>query len=378
MSISVDWIIGVSLAVGANVIGNFGVQIIKIAHRKLDAEHSQQIESSIIGADAIDQKLINDTEHIDTDIIHTDMDTESSETATPYDKKKTGIMSTYLCNPLWICGFLFQLSCSLMDFGALGFAPESVVAPIGALSIVVNLICTPIFQGEKANLRLVIVTFLIVIGSVVTTVFSPKNHNSYTTVNDVIDCYKTIYFISYGIVVGVVLLILWIFHEYCKKLKKNNILYYNKYMLKIHRFSCATLSGTMGAQNILFAKGVSTMIVFTAQNGNNTVCFTLWQFYVILFAMLGSVWFQLKWLNYGLKYFSPMQIIPVFQSFWTLVGILGGLVVYQEFNDFENYLFKILFTVGVVVILTSILYLTTLKSTDLQQQKIDKLAVQQK
>merc|ERR1719150_709079 len=102
------------------------------------------------------------------------------------------------------------------------------------------------------------------------------------------------------------------------------------------------------------------MMVFSTKSHGFFYCFTIWEWYLLFIAMLLTVYFQLKWLNYGLKYFSPMQIIPIFQSFWTLVGILGGLIVYQEFDDFKSVQNQCLFTFGCIVIIGGILYLTTL------------------
>ena len=236
------------------------------------------------------------------------------------------------------------------------------VAPIGSLVVVINLMFTPLFQKEMPSKQIVCTTTVIVLGSMVATVWSPKNHENYENEQEVLDLYSSVFFVSYALVAGAAMAALAAFHGYCQRYKAKFAEEYEVRVMKAHRFAVGALSGMMGAQNILFAKGVSTMMVFTVSY-RNSCCFLFWEWYLLLLAMIGSVWFQLKWLNYGLKYFSPMQIIPVFQSFWTLIGIIGGLIVYQEFTDFKGQRDIFLFSLGCLVIIGGILYLTTLEKT---------------
>ena len=173
--------------------------------------------------------------------------------------------------------------------------------------MVINLILTPLFQKEIPSKKIIYITLIVLLGTMITTIFSPKDHSNYTTVSQVLDLYYTVYFMLYLIIVGVPMIGLLIFHNYCIKFKAKYGKEYERKFFKTHRFGCAALSGIMGAQNILFAKGVSTMIVFSVED-RNKLCFLYWEWYVLLISMLISVWFQLKWLNYGLRYFSQCRL----------------------------------------------------------------------
>eukprot|EP01083_Nonionella_stella_P042407 114561_1 len=363
---SIQWYIGVSLAFSADIVGNVGVQILKIAHCRMLLEKTDPCITSLRTTGSprspvqqFNDKLLLPTHNTNTVCYHS--------TIQPNRKRKK-IRELYICNPLWITGTVLQFLGSILDFFAVGFAPQSVVAPIGSLVVVINLIFTAIFQKETPSKTLIYTTTIVVMGSLITTFSSPKEELSYQTVNALVELYSSIYFIFYALLIGVALISLLVYHKYCKKYKAKYALEYERKYFKSHRFTVGTMSGIMGAQNILFAKGVSSMIVIAVSN--DTSCFVYWEWYLLLVAMLCTVWFQLKWLNYGLKHFSPMQIIPVFQSFWTLVGILGGLIVYQEFDDFTNVKNQCMFALGCVFIIGGILYLTTLDKSQKRQSKI--------
>ncbi len=43
---------------------------------------------------------------------------------------------------------------------------------------------------------------------------------------------------------------------------------------------------------------------------------------------------QIYWLNCGLARWDALNNVPVFQSFWILVSVVGGGVFYSEFSSF--------------------------------------------
>merc|ERR1712113_199190 len=101
---------------------------------------------------------------------------------------------------------------------------------------------------------------------------------------------------------------------------------------KYHRFILGAISGTMGAQNILFAKSLSVLIIKSFENQHKLQLFTYWQTYLLLFGLLFTIYFQLRWTNDGLKRFSALYVAPTFQAFWITVSVLGGLMVFNEFD----------------------------------------------
>ncbi|ETO08033.1 DUF803 domain protein, partial [Reticulomyxa filosa] len=176
-------------------------------------------------------------------------------------------------------------------------------------------------------------------------------------------------FAYYAAACGGWIILLWLFVQFVVRLSRHDSHLYRTKYFRFHQFTIAALSGTMGAQNILFAKGASTLLVLTITNKG--MMFTHYPTYLILIGLFWSIYFQLRWLNSGLKRFSALQVVPVFQSFWILVSVLGGLAVYQEFNDM-NTLTKCVFPVGVLMTIGGVSYLTAQKQPKPHKQSSSK------
>ncbi|ETO05347.1 hypothetical protein RFI_32051 [Reticulomyxa filosa] len=184
-------------------------------------------------------------------------------------------------------------------------------------------------------------------------------------------------FAYYAAACGGWIILLWFFVQFVVRLSRyDSHLYRTKYF-RFHQFAIATLSGTMGAQNILFAKGASTLLVLTVTNKG--MMFTHYPTYLILVGLFWSIYFQLRWLNSGLKrhfclcifYFCVMCVFVIGTytniSFWILVSVMGGLAVYQEFNDMDT-LTKFVFPIGVLMTVGGVSYLTAQKQPKTNKQ----------
>ncbi len=55
---------------------------------------------------------------------------------------------------IWRVGLFLVMVSSFVDFAALGFAPQTVIAPLGSVTLVANLILAPLMMGEKNTLYL--------------------------------------------------------------------------------------------------------------------------------------------------------------------------------------------------------------------------------
>ncbi|ETO28612.1 hypothetical protein RFI_08516, partial [Reticulomyxa filosa] len=151
------------------------------------------------------------------------------------------------------------------------------------------------------------------------------------SVEDVFAMYRKSPFLFYGATVCTYMIALWLLTQSMARKIATDKLSYQKKFFKVHRFAIASLSGTMGAQNVLFAKGASTLLVLTISG--NGLMFAHFPTYLILLGLFSSIYFQLRWLNSALKRFSALQVVPTFQSFWILVSVLGGLAVYEEASE---------------------------------------------
>ncbi|KAI8325518.1 hypothetical protein GQ54DRAFT_337247 [Martensiomyces pterosporus] len=79
---------------------------------------------------------------------------------------------TPFSSPVWAIGLVIFILGNVVNFIALQFAPQSLVAPLGAVSLVTNVIVAPLLNNEKISLFDIGGIVLIIAGCVVVVVFS--------------------------------------------------------------------------------------------------------------------------------------------------------------------------------------------------------------
>lgn len=116
------WAIGVFLGACASVLGNLGITTQKLAHQRA--------------------------------------------------RDVTTTSRPYYTRPDWIAGLLLTVVASVADFIALGLAAQSVIAPLGSLTLVANAVFAPLLLGERFTRRDALSTAFIVAGTVLTVSFA--------------------------------------------------------------------------------------------------------------------------------------------------------------------------------------------------------------
>jgi len=134
------WIIGVFLASTGSLISNLGLNLQKLTHVRASkvAAIQQQQQSG-----------------------KSDSQSESSIARNPYYRK-----------PIWVLGLSLVIFGSIADFVALGFAAQTIVAPLGSLTLVSNVVFAPYFSGESVSRSDLASTMAIVFGSAIAVAFA--------------------------------------------------------------------------------------------------------------------------------------------------------------------------------------------------------------
>ncbi|RLO08612.1 hypothetical protein DYB28_012407, partial [Aphanomyces astaci] len=78
--------------------------------------------------------------------------------------------------------------------------------------------------------------------------------------------------------------------------------------------------------------------------------------YVIIAGLVTCLLCQISFLNGGLKRFDALVVIPVYQSFWILMSVLGGIMYFEEYVSMTS-VEKYMFTAGGVITISGIVYL---------------------
>jgi len=324
------WIIGVGLGVCASISSNLGVNIQKHSFMK-------------------NEKL-------------------ESEDRRPYYR-----------TPQWWAGLCFVVLGAVGDFSALGFAAQSIVAPIGATTLVVNLIFAHFWLAEELPLKDLIATIFIVAGAAICAVMGDHSDTKYS-LEQLLEFYRRPAFIGYAISVCVVIISLFCLTKYIEPKQKrlddakeaydraqessSDLGNLDEQLLaaetayakweKIHPFAYCALSGCFGAQDLLFGKMVAELVMRTFA-GDNQMIYGLT--YVFIVCMLISVVCQLHFLATALNCFDALYCVPVFQCVFIVVTTLAGGAYFAEFARF-SLTQSIVFPIGMACTLGGVLVLS--------------------
>mmetsp|Transcript_7904 Transcript_7904/g.23791 ORF Transcript_7904/g.23791 Transcript_7904/m.23791 type:complete len:200 (-) Transcript_7904:77-676(-) len=94
----------------------------------------------------------------------------SGDRNVPYTQKK-----------LWWAGIILMVVGELGNFAAYGFAPATLVAPLGAVSVVANAVYSTVLLGEEFRRRDVSGTLLVIAGGAGLVYFSPREERQLDT-----------------------------------------------------------------------------------------------------------------------------------------------------------------------------------------------------
>lgn len=211
-----SWVIAVSLAIFAAVLNNLGVNLQKLA----------------------------------------------------WTRKQSNQIKQWNYRMVWIVGMIFVVLASVLDFVALAFGPQSVIAPLGSLTMVCNAFVAPRMHGEKLHPQVLLSTLVIVVGCALS-VANASHSNDVCSVETLFALYWTQRFMVYLIVLVVLIGSTSIFinnAELLIRTKGSDSEEYKK-IFRYHRVSYAFLAGLFGAQSVLFARSIDILLVGTTRGG---------------------------------------------------------------------------------------------------------------
>jgi len=262
-----------------------------------------------------------------------------------------------LKQPLWILGFAILLTGSLMDFVSLGLAPASLIAPLAALSLVWNMIAAPLMLKEKLSKTQIAATMIIFVGAVVTVSFSSHASPAYS-----LEILKELFLRGpmsiYTIVMPGLIMLHMITIEVIEHLSAERRA--SRALSTIHMIGYAGAAGITGGQSILFAKAV--MEVFKSAFAGEPGVWFKGETYVIISAMVLCLLIQITYLNGGLMYHNSLTVVPVYQAYWIVSGVLGGLVYFDEIRTMSTFQVA-MFATGIMITIGGVAFLAYLAHT---------------
>lgn len=260
-------------------------------------------------------------------------------------KQNNGNQKSY--RAIWVLGLMGIILASVFDFVALAFGPQSVIAPLGALTIVLNLFVSPWLHGEVITKKIVIATLVIIAGAALA-VATASHVNVVCGLNGVFAYFMSPMFAGFVLVVLAMIVSVVLFARKAEAIllefKETSAEY--AAVFRYHRVAYSFLAGLFGASSVVIARALGLLIM---SNTRGSQLFLLRaESYALLVALIVIIFLQMYYLNKALEKFESMYCVPVFTgTFITGVAVSGG-VVYQEFKDF-TLLQAVLFPIGVSV-----------------------------
>uniref|UniRef100_A0A8C5AZN8 NIPA like domain containing 2 n=1 Tax=Gadus morhua TaxID=8049 RepID=A0A8C5AZN8_GADMO len=235
-------------------------------------------------------------------------------------------LKPYYTSRLWWCGVLLMGVGELGNFAAYGFAPASLIAPLGCVAVIASAIISVAFLKEtlratdivgKQN-EMVLKPFgtcgiLTITGTYVLVTFAPHNSTHITAM--LVQYYAmSLTFVIYLFVEAVLFCVLLYLYK-MQKLK--------------HVVVVLLMVALLASMTVISVKAVSGMITESIK-GNLQLLYPI--FYVMLVVMVASCAFQIKFLNQAMKMFDATEVVPINFVFFTASAIVAGIVFYQEFD----------------------------------------------
>jgi magnesium transporter len=320
--------IGIITAIVGNILISFALNIQRYAHMKLHREKQERRErlkrasknsNNGYGTTAINgngnghatarEDTTEDAEQETDPLTRSYNSSDSQDTVCP----DGGLIQhpTYLRSPYWWTGIILMTIGETGNFLAYGFAPASIVSPLGVVALISNCVIAPFMLKEHFRWR----DFwgvVVAVGGAVTVVLSAKQKEKKLGPHEVIGAITTTEFEVYmGVTIVLIGILAWASPKYGNRTILVDL----------------GLVGLFGGYTALSTKGVASMLSSTLWKA-----FTTPVTYALVAVLIGTAIMQVRYVNKALQRFDSTQVIPVQFVLFTLSVIIGSAVLYRDFE----------------------------------------------
>ncbi|TGO87085.1 hypothetical protein BPOR_0251g00060 [Botrytis porri] len=317
-------LIGIVTAIVGNILISFALNIQRYAHIRLHEgdmrrkERLKAISKSAGGYGTIGTAEANRTRIVEENYeggeeepLRRSFRSQNSQSSTCTEDDDVDEKSTYLRSPYWWGGIVLMTIGELGNFLAYGFAPASIVSPLGVVALISNCVIAPIMLKEQFRLRDFWGVVVAVAGAV-TVVLSAKQEEKKFGPHEIWGAITTTEFEIYmGVTVLLIAILMWASPRYGKKTILVDL----------------GLVGLFGGYTALSTKGVSSMLSSTLWRALTTPVT-----YALLLVLVATAIMQVRYVNRALQRFDSTQVIPVQFVIFTLSVITGSAILYRDFE----------------------------------------------
>lgn len=192
-----------------------------------------------------------------------------------------------------------------------GFAPASIVSPLGVVALISNCVFAPVLLKEPFRSRDALGVLVSVAGAVVV-VWSAEKEEIRLGPDEILGAIsQTAFEVYFGITSAMILTLMYISTRYGHK----------TIMIDLG------LVALLGGYTVLSTKGISSLI--------SSSFYHIFQYpiaYLFTFVLATTAILQIKYINRALKRFDSTQVIPTQFVLFTISVIVGSAVLYRDFE----------------------------------------------
>ena len=261
--------------------------------------------------------------------------------------------------PLWWAGILMNVFGELGNMFAYGFAPVSLVAPVGSVDVFVNEVIAVLFLKEPFRIRDGVGLVGVVAGVVLIILGVPESEaelDVHTLLSDQYFNTPRVWAYAALLLLGIALFVFVLEPRYARQ----NIL--------VWLLLCSVISSVTVIACRSFA---SLVALLPADCGGDdaqrchhglvhapcTGTLGHWLMWVLLLILVVTAIWSANYLQKAMMVYGNTEVVPVYYCTFTLAAIVGGGVVYNDFANVTPGL-GVMFGCGVVAALGSVWLIT--------------------
>lgn len=242
---------------------------------------------------------------------------------------------SYLRSPYWWVGIILMCLGEVGNFMAYGFAPASIVSPLGVVALISNCVIAPFMLKEKFRKRDFWGVIVAIAGAVVV-VLSAKSSEEKIGPHDIWVMITRWEFELYlGLTAALIVGLMWASGTYGQRtilVDVGLVALFGRFCENSdmrHASFTVVADSNLGGYTALSTKGVSSLLSFTLWH---VITFPIT--YLLAFVLIFSALMQIRYINRALQRFDSTQVIPTQFVLFTLSVIVGSAILYQDFRSF--------------------------------------------
>lgn len=324
--------IGIVTAIVGNLLISFALNTQRYAHIRIDREHKASRQASMKNGTAAGNSSAYGTlpqgeseeararanlgprpmrDGADERSLQPSFEPANSKHHREKDDDDDGGRESYLKSPYWWLGLVLMIIGEAGNFLAYGFAPASIVSPLGVVALISNCLIAPLMLKERFRTR-DLGGVLVAIAGAVVVVLSANTSEEKFGPGELWRTIKRWEFLLYVILTFIAIVaLMWASPKYGRRTILVDL----------------GLVGLFGGYTALSTKGVASLLSASLYKA-----FAYPITYFLIAVLILSALMQIRYLNRALQNYDSTQVIPTQFVLFTLSVILGSAVLYRDFE----------------------------------------------